>query len=155
MSTPWLEECRSSMSKPQCGMHAVREKGDPKRKMRKRRRWETKVLTCPYRMWSPLETEFLTFFFCTPAALPGKMLQSTSPWFYLQPGARISFSSLFWFGSLSFVSSWNEGSWSQIDQEWNSSFTALSVALVKILYSLSLSFPICKIWRLKPTPWGC
>lgn len=114
-----------------------------------------KVLTVPLLGCDLPGNRIPDFLFYTSVAIPGKMLQSTSPWFYSSARSQNLFSPLcFDSCHCHLYPHGMNGSWSQTDQEWNSSFTTpLSVALVKILYSLCLSFPICKIWRLKP--WGC
>lgn len=110
MSTPWLEECRSlDEQAPQCGMHAVREREIPKGK------WESDAdekRESPYialiRMWSPWkQNSWLSLLYtCCSTWQNAAANQSMILFFSQEP--EFVFSSLFWFGSLSFVSSWNE-----------------------------------------------
>lgn len=158
MPAPWLEECRSfDEQATQCGMHTMRERESPKGKWESKADEKQQVLTLPFLGCDLPGNRIPDFLYCTSVAVPGKMLQSTSPWFYSSARSWNLFSPLcFDLCHCHLYPQGMNGSWSQTDQEWNSSFTTpLSVALVKILYSLCLSFPICKIRRLKPIPWGC
>ena len=158
MPTPWLEACRSfDEQATQCGMHAMRERESPKGKWESEADEKQQVLTLPFLGYDLPRNRIPDFLYCTSVAVPGKMLQSTGPWFYSSARSWNLFSPLcFDLCHCHLYPQGMNGSWSQTDQEWNSSFTTpLSVALVKILYSLCLSFPICKIRRLKPIPWGC
>lgn len=119
-----------------------------------------KMLTLPLLGWELPKGRTPDFLICSSAALPGKMMYSVNPlwleWFHSSARSMSLFSPpLFYFVSLSFSSSCKHGSWSQIDQEWNSSLTKpLSVALVKTLYSLCLSFLLCNIERLRSSRCG-
>lgn len=71
----------ASMSKPPVWHACSEERGDPKEENEKATQMRSeKVLTLPLLGCDlPGGNRIPDFLFCTPAALPGKMLQSTSP----------------------------------------------------------------------------
>lgn len=110
MPTPWLQEWRSlDEQAPRCGKHAMREREIPKGK------WESEAdekQESPYsaliRMWSPWKQNswFSLLYICGYTWQNAAVNQSMILFFSQEP--KFVFPSLFWFVSLSFVSSWNE-----------------------------------------------